>query len=45
MNNRVKFQVWSERQQRWRTAYVPIPMLHGNLLLMRIHGLKVRVVS
>lgn len=43
MNNRIKFQVWSDDQQRWKTAYVRVDMLYANLVLMRSHGLKVRI--
>lgn len=43
MNGRIKFQVWSDAQQRWKSCYVLIAKLHSNLLMMRAHGFKVRV--
>lgn len=43
MNGRIKFQVWSTDQHRWKSCYVLINMLHSNLLMMRAHGFKVRV--
>lgn len=45
MNGRLKFQVWSEQFQRWKTAYVLITLLHENLIMMKVHGMKVRVGS
>lgn len=42
---RLKFQVWSDTQKRWRTAYVLVTMLHENLIMMKAHGMKVRVGS
>ena len=40
---RLKFQVWSDVQQRWKTAFCLVTMLHENLIMMKAHGLKVRV--
>ena len=40
---RFKFQVWSDHFQRWKTAYVLVTMLHENLIMMKGHGLRVRV--
>lgn len=40
---RVKFEVWSEAKQQWRTAYCLITMLHENLIHMKSFGFKVRV--
>ena len=40
---RLKFQVWSDVQQRWKTAYCLVTTLHENLIMMKAHGLKVRV--
>ena len=45
MKGRLKFQVWSEHFQRWKTAYVLVTLLHENLIHMRAHGFKVRVGS
>jgi hypothetical protein len=45
MNGRLKFQVWSDVQQRWKTAHCLITMLHENLIMMKAHGFKVRVGS
>jgi hypothetical protein len=42
---RMKFQVWSDIQRRWRTAYCLITMLHENLIHMKMFGIKVRVGS
>jgi hypothetical protein len=42
---RLKFQVWSDTQQRWRTAHCLITMLHENLILMNARGIKTRVGS
>lgn len=42
---RLKFQIWNEKKQYWATAYVLITMLHENLLMMKAHGIKVRVGS
>jgi len=42
---RLKFQVWSDTRRRWKTAYCLITMLHENLLMMKVHGIKVRVGS
>ena len=43
MNGRMKFQVWSESKQRWRTARCSVASLYANLTLMRMYGIKVRV--
>lgn len=43
MNSREKFQVWSDAQKYWRTAYCLPSMLFANLTLMKSYGLKVRV--
>jgi hypothetical protein len=43
--SRLKFQVWSDAQQRWKMAYCLITMLHENLILMKAFGFKVRVGS
>jgi len=40
---RLKFQVWSDAQGRWKTAYCLITMLHENLIFMKAFGIKVRV--
>ena len=45
MNGRLKFQVWSESQHYWRTAYVLITLLHENLIMMKAHGMHVRIGS
>jgi hypothetical protein len=45
MKGRLKFQAWSEAQQRWKTTYCLITMLHENLIMMKAHGIKVRVGS
>jgi hypothetical protein len=42
---RLKLQVWSDAQQRWRTARVLVTMLHENLIHMKAYGFKVRVGS
>jgi hypothetical protein len=43
MKDRLKFQVWSEHKSQWCAAYCLITMLHENLLMMKAHGIKVRV--
>jgi hypothetical protein len=43
MNGRIKFQVWSDGQQRWRTVYVYADKLRDNVILLRSYGLKFRV--
>ncbi len=40
---RVKFQVWSDTHQRWRTAYCLVTMLYENLIHMKAFGIPVRV--
>lgn len=42
---RLKFQVWSDTHQRWRTAYCLITMLHENLIHMKAFRITVRVGS
>jgi hypothetical protein len=42
---RLKFQVWSDAQQRWKTAYCLVTMLHENLIFMKAFGIEVRVGS
>lgn len=42
MNGRIKFQVWSETQQRWRTAYCKPELLTHNAGLFRIYNFRVR---
>ena len=41
--NRIKFQVWSGTQQRWRTVYVKADMLRPNVILLRAYDMKFRV--
>lgn len=41
--NRIKFQVWSDDQQRWRTVYVQSDKLRDNVVLLRAYGMKFRV--
>lgn len=43
MKGRLKFQVWSERFQQWKTAYVLVTLLHENLIHMKAYGFKVHV--
>lgn len=43
MRGRLKLQVWSEKNQKWRTVYVLITMLHENLIHLKAFGFKVRV--
>lgn len=45
MNGRIKFQVWSESQQRWRTVYVVPDKLRQNVILLSSYGFKSRVGS
>jgi hypothetical protein len=40
---RLKLQVWSTTQQRWKTAYCLVTMLHENLIHLKAFGFKVRV--
>lgn len=42
MNGRVKFQVWSYRQIRWRTAYCRPELLIKNRILFNSYGFMVR---
>jgi hypothetical protein len=41
---RVKFQVWSPAQQRWRTAYCKLALAQTNVDLMRQCGFVARIV-
>lgn len=41
MSERVKFQVWSVKQWRWRTAYVKRELLEENIRLFRSYGFAV----
>jgi len=43
MKGRLKLQVWSTEFKRWKTAHVLITMLHENLIMMKAHGMTVRV--
>jgi hypothetical protein len=43
VKGRLKFQVWSERFQQWKTAYVLVTLLHENLIHMKAYGFKVHV--
>lgn len=43
MHNRIKFQVWSDVQRRWRTAYVHPDKLQDNIEAMCALGYTVRV--
>lgn len=43
MKDRIKFQVWSEDFQRWKTVYVRQDMLMTNVTLLRSYGIKFRV--
>jgi hypothetical protein len=43
MKDRVKFQVWSKAQQRWRTTYCRISMVAQNIARMKLYGIKVRL--
>ena len=45
MNGRLKFQVWSDAGQRWKTAYCLITMLHENLIHMKAFGIEACVGS
>lgn len=40
---RVRLQVWSETQQRWRQALCLVTMLHENLIHLKAYGFKVRI--
>lgn len=40
--NRIKFQVWSHDQQRWRTAYVKPDLLYANYARFHELGYTVR---
>jgi hypothetical protein len=40
---RLKFQVWSEAHQSWRTAYCLPEKLHNSMILMKKFGIKFRV--
>lgn len=42
MKGRVKFQVWSDVQKRWRTAYCRPELLFQNTYLFMSMGFKVR---
>jgi hypothetical protein len=42
--DRIKLQVWSEAQYRWRTVYVLPIMLAVNLIALRQHGFTYRVL-
>ncbi len=42
---RIKLQVWSDVQQRWRSAYCLVTMLHENLILLKAFGITFRVGS
>jgi hypothetical protein len=41
--DRIKLQVWSVDQQRWRTVYVRKDLLLGNVVLLHTYGFKVRL--
>lgn len=43
MNRRIKFQVWSEGQKRWRTVYVLGKQLRENVIALKGYGFKIRV--
>jgi hypothetical protein len=45
VKGRLKFQIWSDKFQTWKTTYVLVTMLHENLIMMKAHGMKVRVGS
>jgi hypothetical protein len=42
MTGRIKFQVWSETQGRWRTAYCKPELLQQNYRLFTNYGFTVR---
>jgi hypothetical protein len=42
MIGRIKFQVWSPVQKKWRTAYVKRDKLAENIRLLNIYGFSVR---
>jgi hypothetical protein len=42
---RVKLQVFSEAQQRWKTVYVLYERIVENTMLLRAYGLKWRICS
>lgn len=42
MWGRVKLQVWSEKQGRWRTAYCRHDLIVTNIKLLTKHGFMVR---
>lgn len=43
MNDRLKFQVWSDRLGQWRTAYVLPAKLDTNINCFTLYGFIVRV--
>jgi hypothetical protein len=43
MTSRLKFQVWSEKQNRWRTVYVRSADLMANVTLLRGSSIKFRI--
>jgi hypothetical protein len=42
MIDRIKFQVWSPAQERWRTAYCRAELLQQNITLFTVYGFRVR---
>lgn len=38
----MKFQVWSESKQRWRTAYCLPELLHANIDILGSYGYRLR---
>lgn len=43
MSGRIKFQVWSEDQKRWRTVYVLCKQLPENVIALKGYGFKIRI--
>ena len=43
VNGRIKFQVWSEGQKRWRTVYVLGKQLRENVIALKGYGFKIRI--